>query len=88
MFEGREREWPARLAGHGYSSSDLVIMHPSHVAGFLQHSGFPHSSVTWVHHPIPILSARRLGPSELEQFKADVRALRISRKLVRHRRID
>jgi len=80
MHDGRERDWPKVLHSHDIRSTDLVVIHPTHVPGFLRHSGISASSVLWIHHPFPLLSSTPLTEAQLAGFLSEAKGKRLAKK--------
>jgi hypothetical protein len=66
----RERHWAQRIKGK-ISSNDFVVLHPAHVPGFLEETGFSPRQVVWIDRPkgneYKRLDARELA--RLEQLR-------------------
>lgn len=62
----RERMWAKRFRNE-FGANDYVVLHPSHVAGFLQETGISPERVIWIHRPFGY-EIKRLDPKELAEF--------------------
>jgi len=78
MYNRRERNWAHRT--RNAKDEDIIIIHPSHVKGYLAESGLDPRRVVWINRPPRHHYYERMRSDEVERFLQERAAERTSRR--------